>query len=157
MKLPRTLGSLGGLTPAQKWVILLGALALGLGLANLGKAVIALQYAARLPALPMTLSLSYLAGMGLLWGITFIVCSVGLSRFREWGRRLTLAAVSLYQAHAWVNRLLFATSDYARRTQLRDLAFSAVLLAAFWGSLIAPPVREIFDDRGENGHQARQS
>ncbi len=150
MRLPQPLASLARFTPAQKLVIFLGALTLGLGLANVGKAAVALRYASRLPDLPMTPSLSYLAGMAIVWGITFVVCSVSLSQFRDWGRRLTLVTVSLFQTHAWVNRLLFAASDYARRTLLRDLAFSAVLLVAYWGLLTLPSVREVFADRAED-------
>ena len=139
------------LTAAQKWVIVLVGITLGLAASNLGRAIVALQYAARLPDIPMTVSFGYLAGIGGVWGVAFTVCSVGLSSFRRWGRWCTLIAVSLYQANVWVNHFLFSASDYARQTTPRNLVLTATLLLIFWGSLNLPAVRRAF---GEGGEQA---
>jgi hypothetical protein len=50
---------------------------------------------------------------------------------------------TLYQAHIWLNHLLFDASDYARQTRPRDLALSALFLAVVWGTLHLPGVRRI--------------
>ena len=133
------------LTLSRKWVIGLGLLTLALGLGNLGRAVMALRYAARLPDLPLTAPLSYLAAMGGFWCVVFVVCAVGLVRFRAWGRWSTLAATTLYQTHVWINHLLFDASDYARQTRPRDLLFTLLLLILFWGSLGLQRVQRVFE------------
>jgi hypothetical protein len=132
------------LTFAQKWVIGLGLLTLMLGLGNLGRAVMALRYAARLPDLPLTIPLSYLTAMGGFWFVVFVVCAVGLACFCTWGRWSTLAAVTLYQTHVWVNHLLFDASDYARQTRPRDLMLTLLLLVSFWVSLNLRRIRRTF-------------
>lgn len=137
-------------TLSQKAVILLSILTLMLSLGSLGQAVLAVQYSIDLPDLPTTVSLQYLAAMGGFWALVFIACSVGLSLFREWGRRCTLAAVSLYQLNVWVNRLMFSASDYARQTIPRDVALTVILLLVFWVPLSLPRVRQTFE-RGDEG------
>jgi hypothetical protein len=132
------------LTLAQKWVIGLGLLTLMLGLGNLGRAVMALRYAARLPDLPLTVALSYLAAMGGFWLVIFCICAVGLVCFRVWGRRSALAAVTLYQAHVWINRFLFDASDYARQTRPCNLMLTLLLLVLFWGSLSLREIQSTF-------------
>ena len=129
---------------AQKWVIALSLLLLALGLANLGRARMALYYDGQLPGLPLTVSLTYLAAMGIFWGLAFVVCAWGLVRFRRWGRWGTLAAVTLYEVHVWVNHLLFDANDYAHQTWPRDLALTLLLLTFVWGLLNWPSVRRAF-------------
>jgi hypothetical protein len=128
----------------EKGVILLSALTLILGAANVGRAVMALRYSIRLPDLPTTVPLHYFVAMGGFWGITFIVCAVGLSVFREWGRRSTLAGVTLYQVNVWVNQLLFSASDYADQTIPRDVALTVTLLLLFWIPLNLRQVKQTF-------------
>jgi hypothetical protein len=137
------------LTFAQKWVIGLGLLTLALGLGNLGRAMMALRYAACLPDLPLTVPLSYLAAMGGFWCAVFITCAVGLVCFCTWGRWSTLAAVTLYQAQVWINHLVFDVSDYAHQTRPRDLALTLFLLASFWGSLSLRGIRKTFVKENE--------
>jgi hypothetical protein len=132
------------LTPAQKWAVFLSVLTFLLGLGNIGRAVMALRYSVRLPDLPTTVPLNYLAAVGGFWGVVFILCTVGLSCFLPWGRWLALAAVTLHQVHVWINRLVFDASDFARQTYPRDLALTLMLLLLFWGSLTLPPIRKIF-------------
>ncbi len=133
------------LTFAQKWVLGLGLLTLMLGLGNLGQAVMALRYATRLPDLPLTIPLSYLTMMGGFWCVVFIICAVSLICFRVWSRWSTLAAVTLYQTHIWINHFLFDASDYARQTRPRDLVLTLFLLALFWGSLSLHKVRKVLE------------
>jgi len=132
------------LTRLQWLVIALGLLVLGLGLGNLGRAVLALRYAALLPDLSMTVSWTYLAVMGGFWGLVFVVCAVGLICFRPWSRWSALAAVTLYESHVWGNHILFDASDYARQTWPRDLLLTLLLLALIWGSLSLHSVRKAF-------------
>ena len=129
------------LTRPQKWVVALAFLVLALGLANLARAGVALRYASLLPGLPMTVPLGYLAAMGAFWGVALTTCAFGLMRFRRWGRWGTLAAVTLYEMHVWVNHLLFDASDYARRTWPWALLLTLLLLALAWGLLSLRGVR----------------
>ncbi len=110
-------------------VILLTAL---VGLGNLGRAAMALHYARSLPDLPLTVPWAYLAGMGVFWGIAMTVCAAGLLLRRPWSRKATLVVATLYQAHVWLNHLLFDASDYARQTRPRDLALSLLFLVIVW-------------------------
>ena len=142
-----------GLTRAQKWVIVLALLVLALGLANLVRMGVALRYASLLPNLPTTVPLEYLAGMGAFWGVALIACAVGLVRFRRWGRWGTLAAVTVYEAHVWVNHLLFDASDYARQTRGWDLFLTVLLLAIIWGSLNLRSVRKVFPSQVDTDQQ----
>lgn len=129
------------LTRPQKWVLALALLVLALGLANLGRAGVALRYAALLPDLPMTVTWNHLVTLGVFWGVAFVACAVGLARFCPWGRWGTLAVVTLYEIHVWINHLLFDANDYARQTRPRDLLLTLLLLALVWGVLNVPQVR----------------
>gem|GEM_PF-1695258 len=120
-----------------------------IGIANLIRLGMALRYSALLPDLPMTVSWAYLAVMGGLWGVVFIICTVGLVRFRPWGRRMTMAAVTLYEAHVWLNHLVFDASDYARLTIPRDLVLSILLLLIILGTLNLPALRMEFGAKAD--------
>ena len=132
------------LTFAHKTVLFMSLLPLALGLGNLVRLGGAVYFALRLPDLPMTVSWTYLATMGGLWGAVFIACVVGLVRFRSWGRWSTLVATTLYEAHVWLNHLLFDASDYAYMVWPRDLVLTALLLVVVWGTLNWPGVRKVF-------------
>jgi hypothetical protein len=138
------MGILEELTVGQKWVVVLTGLTLALAAGNLGRAIVALRYAFILPELSTTAPLGYFAALGGFWGAVFIACSVGLSRFRDWGRWSALAAAALYQANVWVNHILFDASDYARQVVPRNLVLTGILLLIFWGSLNLPAVRRAF-------------
>jgi len=129
----------------QKWVIALGLLTLALGLANLGRAAIALRSATLLPDLPMTVFWAYLAAIGGFWGLIFAAWTVGLVGFRPWSRWGTLAAVTLYEGHVWANHLLFDASEYAFQIRPRDLLLTLLLLAFVWGLLNWPSIRREFE------------
>lgn len=131
-------------TPARKWISGLGCLVLLLGLGNVARMGGVLWFARFLPDLPMTVSWAYLAAMGGFWGAALVVCAVGLMPSRPWGRRATLAAVTLYQAHVWLNHLLFDANDYAHKTWGWSLVFTGLLLAFTWGLLNWPSVRSVF-------------
>jgi hypothetical protein len=135
------------LTPAQKWTILLSTMTFLLGLGNLGSAAVAIQQSVRLPGLSTSVSFRYLAAVGALWGVLYLVCTFGLSFFQPWGRWMTLAAVPLHQVHVWTNRLLFDASDYARQIYPRDLMLTLLLLLIIWGVLNLPAMKEAFSNR----------
>ncbi len=136
--------SLKQLTCAQKFVLITSFLTLTLGLGNLIRAVEAARYANLLPNLPMAVPWAYLITLGGFWGLVFLACTGGLALFRRWGRLLTLAAVTLYQAHVWINHLLFESNDYARQTSLRDALLTLLLLAWTWVGLNWKSVRKTF-------------
>jgi len=133
------------LSAAQKWILLLTGLTFVLGAGNVGKAVIAVQYAIRVPGLAKTIPLWYLATAGGFWGVVLVMCAIGLSMFRNWGRWSTLATVTLYQANVWVNHLLLDMSDYARQTRPRDLLLSGTLLLIYWIGLGLPVFESVFE------------
>lgn len=129
-----------------RWLLIVVVLTLALvGLGNLGRTAMSLYYARALPDLPLTVPWAYLAGMGAFWGGAMVACAVGLYLRRPWGRKVTLAVATLYQAHVWLNHLLFDASDYARQTRPRDLALSALFLALVWGTLHLPGVRKMLE------------
>ena len=131
-------------TPSHRAVVLLALLTAILGIANLGRAVIAIGYANHLPDLQMTVTWPYLAARGTVWGIAFVTCTVGLLRLQPWGRWATLAVSTLYQIHSWMDRSLFDASDYARQTRPRDLALTILFLIFVWGLLNWPSVHRLF-------------
>jgi len=71
-------------------------------------------------------------------------------RFRRWGRRGALAAVTLYEIHVWVNHLLFDANDYARQTRPRDLVLTLLLLILVWGLLNWPSVQRVFRSKNQS-------
>jgi len=136
--------ALARLSAAEKWVLVIAALTLVLALANLGRAVVAIRYAAQMPELQLRLGLAYAAGTGVFWGTALVICAGGLLTARLWGRLSTLIAVTIYQVHVWVNRICFDASDYARQTRPRDAFFTGGLLLLYWGTLTLRPVRRVF-------------
>ena len=133
------------LTPPQKTIATLALVILLVGLGNLVRAGVALYYAGSLPGMPMSVSWSYLAANGLLWGLALVGTALGLTRQRRWSRLLALAVPTLYQAHEWANHLLFDASDYARQIWPRDAVLTVLFLAAVWGVLCWPSIRKAFD------------
>jgi len=136
-------------TRYQKWAIGLALLLLALGLGNLARAAMALRYNLLLPDLPLTTPPVYLAAMGGFWGLVFVVCAIGLVRLWRWSRWFTLAAVTVYEIHVWINRLSFGANDYGHLTRPRDLALTFLLLALVWGLLNWPGVGEAFKPTAE--------
>jgi hypothetical protein len=132
------------LTFAQKVVLVLSILVALLAVANLGRLIMAIYYAKRLPDLPMTLTWTYLAAMGGVWFIVLGGCVGGLVYFRSWGRLATLVAVPIYQIHVWINHLAFDASERAGQLWPRDLVCTVILLVIIWGALWLPGVRRVF-------------
>jgi sulfite exporter TauE/SafE len=132
------------LTRPQRWAATLGILVLLLGLGRLGRAGVTLRTATLLPDLPLTIPLEYVVVVSTFWGVSLVICGLGLIRFRPWSRWAAPISVTLYQANSWLDRLLFDASDYAFQTRPRDLVLTALLLAFVWGLLHLPSVRGVF-------------
>ena len=116
----------------RKWVTGLALLILVLALANSVRMGVAVTYWRRLPQLPMTVSMLYLAGGGLIWAVAFGISALGLFRFRAWGRWATLTAATSYAIHMWFNHLCFEASAYPRQSWGGEAVESGALLAAVW-------------------------
>ncbi|MCS7282163.1 MAG: hypothetical protein RMK65_08490 [Anaerolineae bacterium] len=127
-----------------RWLAILLA---AVGIGNIGRAIVAVQYMQRLPDLPLTVPLPYLAVTGAGWGIVLLACAAGLWMLHSWSRPLTLVCVALFQAHTWLNHLAFDASDYAFQTRPRDALVSLLFLALFWGLLNLRGVRRVFKER----------
>lgn len=140
------------LTLPQKWIAMLALVILLLGLGNVGRIARAVYYATHLPDLPIMVSWVYLAVMGGFWSAAFLVCVVALIRVWRWGRWATLATVTLYQGHVWVNHLLLGANERARQLWPCNLMFTLGLLVFVWGVLNWPSVRKEF--RGAESDQA---
>jgi hypothetical protein len=132
------------LTPPQRRIAVLALMVLALGLGNLVRAVRAVYYASHLPDLPMTVSWTYQAVTGAFWCVALLVCAVALLRVWPWARWATLAAVTLYQAHVWVDHLLFDANARARQLLPCDAALTLGLLVFVWVVLNLPGVRKEF-------------
>lgn len=115
--------------------------ALYLSVANL---VFGAQAIASWPALsaqaPPAL-LAWLVTGKLAWGIIFGVTAWSVGRWKAWGRKLLLAAITLYQAHIWLNHLLFDVSEYSRQVWPFEAGISLITLAAVWGLACLPSLR----------------
>jgi hypothetical protein len=132
------------LTHPQKWIAVLALVLLLLGLGNVGRIARTVYYAIHLPDLSMTVSWTYLAVMGGFWCAALLVCAVALVRLCSWARWATLATVTLYQAHVWVNHLLCDANERARQLLPYNAALTLGLLVFVWVVLNWPSVRRAF-------------
>jgi hypothetical protein len=85
------------------------------------------------------------------WSAAFGLLAFGLWRLKPWARPGTLAAVALYLAQFWVERLLLGQSDYIRTTIWFYVGLHTVILILVWGNLLRPKVRQAFS--GEAMHR----
>ena len=100
---------------------------------NLLGAISSWQRYTVLRALPLSLPPAYLIAAGAVWALAFGALAVGLWRLRRWAQWGTLAALGAYLGLGWVERLVFARSDYAAVSAPFFLAVQAggLALAAF--------------------------
>ncbi len=94
--------------------------------------------------LDLSLSLPYAIVSAVGWGGVLLAAAVGLWRLAGWGRWLTLAAVTGSQAQAWLDRVLFARSDYSQLSTGFALGVTLIVLALTWGILRRPAVKKRF-------------
>lgn len=133
MRRPRTVTFLAA------WVLLLGLL----------QCVRAANLFARrdlLLELNLSLPLPYAVAAAGVWGGALVAAAVGLWRLKRWGRWLTLAAVTGSQAYGWLERLLFARSDYTELSTGFGLGVTLILLIFAWGILWRPSVKTRFEN-----------
>ncbi len=83
----------------------------------------------------LSLPLPYAIATAALWGVLLIVATGGLWYMSRWGFWLALIAVTASQAQAWLDRLVFARSDYAQLSSGFALGVTIVILAVTWGIL----------------------
>lgn len=130
----------------------LAVLVLG-GCLNLYRSAQALQQIDALEDWAVKEPLQRLAVTGLIWGLTFIMCAVGLWYQKRWGWVLTPIATSVYHVHIWINHFLFDTSDYARSVWPWALANTMVLLLFVWGFSYLPSIRAVYRKKSRKGQR----
>ena len=84
----------------------------------------------------LTIPLPYAIGAALVWGGLLVAATIGVWRMTRWGGWLALAVVTLSQAHAWLDRLLFERSDYSQNSTGFALASTIAILLFTWVVLI---------------------
>ena len=94
-------------------------------------------------SLPLLYAIVSAAG----WGGVLLAAGVGLWRLAGWGRWLALAAVTGSQAQAWLDRVLFARSDYAQLSTGFALGVTLIVLVLTWSILWRPVVKKRFEIR----------
>jgi uncharacterized membrane protein (DUF2068 family) len=99
-----------------------------------------------LSSLPLSLPPAVPIVSATLWAATFGLLAVGLWRLKPWARWGTLAAISLYLAQFWIERLVFGQSDYIWTTIWFYVVLDVVILLVVWGSLLRPKVRQSFSE-----------
>ena len=97
--------------------------------------------------LGVSLPLPYAILSAALWGGALLAAAIGLWRLHHWGRWLALVAVTGSQAQSWIDRLLFARSDYEQISAGFALGVTLILLAATWGVLWLPSIKKRFETK----------
>lgn len=97
-----------------------------------------------LSRLPLSLPPAVSIAGNAIWAAVFGLLVLGLWRLKPWARWGTLAAVTIYLAQYWIERLVFGQSDYIRVTTWFYVGLDAVILVLVWGSLLRPKVRRAF-------------
>lgn len=128
-------------------VTLFALAVLYLGVVNLLRAGQALLGSTFEKTLALKMPLPYLAAGGLVWGLVFATAAFGMWKLWPRARRLLLAAITAYQAHIWINHLLFDTSSYSRQVWPFHAAISVAWTFAVWGFLFLPGIRRILQPR----------
>ncbi len=111
---------------------------------NLLGAVASVQRYTVLSSLPLSLPPACLLAAKAAWAVALGALAWGLWQQREWARRGTLAALTVYVAVGWAERLLLARSDYARVSLPFFLALHAAWLLLVWVTLLRRKVRQGF-------------
>ena len=99
-----------------------------------------------LSQLPLTLPPAVPIVSSAIWTAVFSLLALGLWRLKRWARWGTLAAMTLYLAQFWIERLVFGQTDYIRMTIWYYVGLDAVILLFVWGGLLRPKVRKAFSE-----------
>jgi hypothetical protein len=97
-----------------------------------------------LSRLPLSLPPVVPIASSAVWAVVFALLAFGLWRLKRWARRGTLAAVTLYLAQFWIERLAFGQTDYIQTTIWYYVGLDAVILLVVWGGLLRSKVRRAF-------------
>lgn len=116
-------------------VTILAALVLLLGLQQWARASTLFLRRDFLTQFNLSIPLPYVIGSAAIWGGVLGLAAFGLWRLARWSRTLTLATVTASQAQAWLDRWLFARSDYAQTSVGFDLGVTFVILVLTGGVL----------------------
>ncbi len=117
---------------------------LGLGVTNFVFGAQAVTQWSYYSTLPLRIPLVWLIGGKLVWGIVFGITAWGVWRLRPWGRKLLLTSLTLYQAHIWLNHILFDVSEYSRQVWPFEAGISLITLAVVWGLVGLPSLRRSY-------------
>lgn len=105
-------------------------------LANMVRAVLALQQAIALPDMPTAFDPAISAALGIVWAGVFAGVAAGAAARKAWFPAAAVLAAVLYQLSLWLGRLLFGRSGFIGLTVNFDLALSlgsiAVVSALAW-------------------------
>ncbi|MCS7055794.1 MAG: hypothetical protein NZM18_06425 [Thermoflexales bacterium] len=104
--------------------------------ANVARAILVVQQAARLPDLPVAAPAPYIALMSAIGGIAFGVCAFGLACSRRWAPRVTIVTIVSYQAYLWLNHIAFARSSEATERAGFGILLSALSIACVGGAAL---------------------
>jgi hypothetical protein len=132
--------------PRPLSVTLLALAVLCIAVYNAAGAMAAIQGYTVLDTLPLRLPPAYFVARNALWMAVFAALALGLWRLWRWARRATPVAFGLYLALGWVERLVFAQSDYARASVPCFLLLEGVALALVWLVLGRRQTRQAFSD-----------
>lgn len=125
-------------------VTLLSAMVFALSLLQWTRAVTLATRRPVLIGLGVSIPLAYAVVSAAVWGAALLAACLGLWRMARWGRWLALAAVTGSQAQMWLDRALFARSDYSRLSIGFALGATIAVLAVTWSLMGWPSVRKRF-------------
>ena len=100
-------------------------------LAQLWRAVLAVQELGAIPEIALSPPPLYLAITSAVWALVFGACLWVVAMRLRWAAVAAILAGVLNQAHIWLDRLLFSRSTESMQT----LGFAAILSALFLVSL----------------------
>ncbi len=132
--------------PRPRSVTLLALLVLCIAAFNVLGLVSGVRRYTVLSRLPLSLPPAVPIISAAVWAAAFGLLAFGLWRLKRWARWGTLAAVTLYLAQFWLERLLFGQSDYIRITTWFYVGLDTVILVLVWASLWRPKVRQSFSE-----------
>jgi hypothetical protein len=130
--------------PRPRSVTLLALLVLSMAALNLLGLISGVRRYTLLSRLPLSLPPALPIVSSGLWAAVFGLVALGLWRLKHWARWGTLAAVTLYIAQFWIERLLFGQSDYIRTTIWFYVGLHVVVLILVLGCLSRNKVRQAF-------------
>ena len=130
--------------PRPRSVTFVALLVFSMAVFNLVSVISVVQAYTVLAGLELALPPWVLAAASGFWTVVFGALAVGLWRLKQWARLGTMAAVAVYLAQIWAERLFFGRSDYARVSTPFYAVMHLVLLALVWGILWRGKVRRAF-------------